>query len=544
MRARNTTLYAAGPALCLALGGCLAPPVETPITTVVQETDVRVEQNVKNKVDILFMVDDSNSMDPKQAELKMRFPELIKILDNFGSMGNPAWYHIGVVTSDLGAGAGLNGGCTPGGLGARLQPLGRGHGASCVPPTKGLNFIDYNQLNGHVNDNLPTGVLLPDEFTCMASVGTSGCGFEHQLESVYRALHDCMPDANGAYPNCTIPENMNFLRPDSILAVVFVTDEDDCSAPPMTDLFNGNMAATYGVAGSFRCANYGVMCNYMGMDQLLPYMDSGGALTGCHSAPNPDSIATGNGNLSGPPPAGQGKLFDINRYVNFFKNSSQNGGNGVRADPSDVILAAIDAPSDPVQVVLGNDTVVSDPTRPGGYAACPAGTTVGSPTCKVLLGHSCDASVQFFGDPAVRVNEVINSVSSGNQVTSICAQDYTSALTTLGMKIVSKIGIACLSSPITDITNPDCVVEDRSNVDDSVIDHIQQCDANNQPQPCWHYEENLMCAQVINPQNGSITQGSIKVERDQNAIPPGTHLRVACATIAHTEGGTNPSPSP
>jgi hypothetical protein len=109
---------------------------------------------------------------------------------------------------------------------------------------------------------------------------------------------------------------------------------------------------------------------------------------------------------------------------------------------------------------------------------------------------------------------------------------------------VSKIGIACLSSPITDINNPDCVVEDRSNADDSVVDSIQSCTATNNTQPCWKYEENLMCAQVINPINGSITQGSITVVRDQMTIPPGTHLRVACATIAHAGGGTQPSPSP
>src|SRR5579859_6133035 len=98
-------------ACCFALAACLGPPVETPLTKTVQETDVRVVQTLKDKVDILFMVDDSPSMIPKQDELKARFPELIKVLDDFAAQGNPAWYHIGVVTSDLGAGAAANGGC-------------------------------------------------------------------------------------------------------------------------------------------------------------------------------------------------------------------------------------------------------------------------------------------------------------------------------------------------------------------------------------------------------------------------------------------------
>src|SRR5689334_2476060 len=148
MRSRNTWMriaLAASPAFLL--GACLAPPVETPVTTVVQETDVRVEQNVKNKVDILFVIDDSPSMTPKQNELKARFPDLIKVLDDFGSKGNPAWYHIGVVTSDLGSAQSVSSSnCQPGGKGAKLQAKGRAAGATCVAPGNGLNFIDYNQL--------------------------------------------------------------------------------------------------------------------------------------------------------------------------------------------------------------------------------------------------------------------------------------------------------------------------------------------------------------------------------------------------------------
>jgi hypothetical protein len=499
---------------------------------------------VKNKVDILFMIDDSPSMDPKQAALQTRFPELIKVLDDFAAKGTPAWYHIGVVTSDLGAGMAPNGGCQVGGKGAKLQALGAAHGAACKAPTGNLNFIDYNQLA--MTNNLPAGQDLPTTFTCMASVGTAGCGFEHQLEAPYRALHDCMPAADGSYPNCSIPQNMGFLRPDSILAVIFLTDEDDdCSAPDDTDLFDASQAANYGFEASYRGTRFGVMCNFMGTDQLMPYADSGGPLMGCHAAPNPMTITGGSGNSSGLPPAGQGKCMDIQRYVNFYKNSSLANAGGVRVDPTDVILAAIDGPSDPVQSVIGNPDM-PNMNSPGGYSPCAAGAMVGSSQCQVLLGHSCFASSAFFGDPAVRINSMISAVSADNaqSITSICAQDYTAALQALGMKIVSKIGIACLSSPITDVMNPDCVVEDRANSDDSVVDSIKSCASNGNMQPCWEYQQNPKCPQVINPADGSITQGSIAVNRSQQSIPPGTHLRVACATLAHTSAGSTPSPSP
>jgi hypothetical protein len=199
MRSRTTftLVRALAPLACsLGVGACLAPPVETPTTTVEQESPVRVEQNVKNKVDILFMIDDSPSMQPKQAQLIARFPDLIKVLQDFGAQGNPAWYHIGVVTSDLGAGPTTpSSNCRPGGKGAKLNTNNRCSqlvNGACDPTLvpcnlgNGLSFIDYNQLDG--TDNLG-GRSLPDVFTCIASVGDGGCGFEHQLEATYRALH-------------------------------------------------------------------------------------------------------------------------------------------------------------------------------------------------------------------------------------------------------------------------------------------------------------------------------------------------------------------
>ena len=516
-------------ALPLCLGGCLAPPVETPVTTVVQETDVHVEQTVKNKVDILFLVDDSPSMMPKQAALQARFPDLIKVLDDFGAKGNPAWYHIGVVTSDLGSAQSTA--CPDiGGTGAKLQPLGKAHGATCQAPGNGLNFIDYNQLDN--TNNLPAGQDLPTTFTCMASVGDTGCGFEHQLEAPYRALKNCMPAADGTYPNCTIPQNQGFLRYDSILVVVFLTDEDDdCSAPDDTDLFDANKVNAYGALDSYRGTQYGVMCNYMGMDQLMPYGDSGGPLMNCHAAPNPATITADTGNSSGLPPAGQGKCFDVNRYINFYTHDLASGG--VRVDPNDVILAAIDAPSTPVQSFLGNPT---------NYQPC---SMLGT-NCAVLLQHSCNASAEFFGDPAVRINQVV-SAAKNNNITSICAMDYTAALTTLGQQIVSHIGKACLSSPITDTANPDCVVQDRLSADNSVADSIESCASTNNVQPCWEFVTDTMCPPVVNPADCSVTQGSISIQRDMTTIPPGTYASVACATLAHSSTAancTNPSPSP
>ena len=61
-------------------------------------------------------------------------------------------------------------------------------------------------------------------FTCIAALGDRGCGFEHQFESVLRAL--------GADGKAAPAENQGFLRRDALLAIIMLTNEDDCSARP------------------------------------------------------------------------------------------------------------------------------------------------------------------------------------------------------------------------------------------------------------------------------------------------------------------------
>ena len=390
MRSRTWKLVRlAAPLGLIPLFACLSPPVESPKTTVTQETSVRVEQSVKNKVDLLFLVDNSPSMAPKENELKSKFPQLIKILDDFAAKGNPASYHIGVVNSDLGSGPfTLNQGqCHPGGDGAKLQ-VTPATGAADVPAactgfslSGGVRYLDYNQLAG--TNNIMGGLDVPTAFSCMSSVGEAGCGFEHQLEATYRSLHD------------TIAENTGFLRSDAILAVVFVTDEDDCSAPPTSDLFDPstNGVNMYGTLHSFRCTQFGIQCNGM----PVPPMSVSG-LTGCES----QTMANG------------GKLFDVQKYIDFFTKPAAQGG--VKVDPNDVILVGITSASDPVGVSI----------------TMPCADQVNTASCPIL-SHSCvqPGNVMWNGDPAVRINTVVKSAKHNN-LTSVCDTDYTAAIQALG----------------------------------------------------------------------------------------------------------------
>jgi len=61
---------------------------------------------------------------------------------------------------------------------------------------------------------------LAGDFACLATLGTAGCGFEQPFGSARRALLD-----NTGPGGC----NDGFLRPGSVVAAIFVSDEDDCT---------------------------------------------------------------------------------------------------------------------------------------------------------------------------------------------------------------------------------------------------------------------------------------------------------------------------
>jgi hypothetical protein len=344
-----------------------------------------------DKVDVLFMVDNSNSTSVIQTELRAAFPTFLKAIDEAAAT-HPASYHFGVVSSDVGAALNTTD-CKPGGDGGRLHvapdPKATGAPAACASFTLGggVSYIDYDQING--TSNIVGGIDVPTAFNCISSVGGAGCGFEAPLESTYLALH------------ADIPENAGFLRDDALLVVLYVTDEDDCSAPATTDLFNDGDAALaqYGPLESFRCTQFGIACG----DPATPVqpVDSHGPLADCR----PLTMAEG------------GKLIDVQKYIDFFTT-----GGGVKADPRDVILAAIAAPPAPVATRLTT-------------ASCGANVT----QC-AYLDQSCVSATdpQLFGDPAVRLSAVVNAAPN-SQLTSMCDGDDRPPLQTLAQMIAARL---------------------------------------------------------------------------------------------------------
>ena len=160
-------------------------------------------------VDILFVIDNSNSMEQEQKNLAANFAKFIQRVEAIQPPIKS--YHVGVISTDIGAGA-FNDpilvGCKPKGDDGMLQHAATGSGCA-----KSYSKFLTGPRSG-----------LAQDFACIAQLGLGGCGFEQQLESALRAL------TKQSY-------NTGFLRPNAPLAIIFITDEDDCSAKD-TSLFN------------------------------------------------------------------------------------------------------------------------------------------------------------------------------------------------------------------------------------------------------------------------------------------------------------------
>lgn len=164
------------------------------------------------KVDILWVVDSSGSMAPKQARLAANF---FGFINQLVTANPPIDFHIAVAstdTDDNGARGTLRT-WNQGGL--------TGNYIACVPQVSGGLLCNTSpSVDGGTSS--ATGA-----FTQLSSVGTSGSAQERGLYAAYLAL------TNPA--NISTATSEQFIRADAALYVVVVSDEDDASCFPLTD---------------------------------------------------------------------------------------------------------------------------------------------------------------------------------------------------------------------------------------------------------------------------------------------------------------------
>ncbi len=253
------------------------PEGGTPVPEAGTTASGRLSTEAVDKVDLLFMVDNSRSMGDKQQVLAIAVPDLIARLTdpdcvnatnaadhkrNIGWQNScPAGYkrefrpitniHIAVISSSLGgygsdvctAMSSSNGANADM---AHLIPREADKRASLTWAGKG--FLNWDPEGIATPPGTNDAAKLTAGFNDLVmAVGQDGCGYEAQLESWYRFLVDPSPykeivavkcQASATAESCRKPSGVDetvlaqrsdFLRPDSLVATLMLTDENDCS---------------------------------------------------------------------------------------------------------------------------------------------------------------------------------------------------------------------------------------------------------------------------------------------------------------------------
>ncbi|HEY5282048.1 MAG TPA: hypothetical protein VIM14_04595, partial [Polyangia bacterium] len=101
------------PTLPLVWWACTSHPLTQPPPSPVMQTDVYISVAPVRQLDLVFMVDNSPSMAPKQDKMNAQFPKLIKALEDPTDHKLPD-LRVAIIDSDLGTGgAYTDGPCGP-----------------------------------------------------------------------------------------------------------------------------------------------------------------------------------------------------------------------------------------------------------------------------------------------------------------------------------------------------------------------------------------------------------------------------------------------
>jgi hypothetical protein len=377
---------------CMALGGeyCegdwAAAPDEPEPSGRERRIVAQVLPTESTAVDVLFVIDNSLSMRDEQEQLGIWSSELFDVLSPGGELPD---LHIAVTSSSL-AIAGHRGCESGGGL----------HAGAAL--TEGLFLRDVAGPSGRERNYTGT---LTDAFAEMALVGDEGCGFEQPFEAARLVLSDSAWGAEG------------FLRDDALLLVVFVTDEDDCSAtdPALFGDAYADACSELGALTSYRCFEHGVRC----------YDGQGSRAFGERRNCRPDETSPYMASVAG--------------FAEFLRST--------KPDPAQVIVAGIYGK--PHEIVAVRDEKVTTYSTPRLANVCGTGGAEGAGAT-----------------PAVRMHALMAKFGGRASPSSICESELAWALRDAGL--VTRAAATrshCLRGALVDADRaapgiqPDCRVE-------------------------------------------------------------------------------------
>jgi hypothetical protein len=442
------------------LWACNARNLEAPVLKPEATFGKTFQQSVNRNVDMLFLVDDSSSMRLSQANLERNFPTFMTTLQN-APQGLPN-IHVAVISSDMGAGDGSVAGCdTTGGKNGIFQYTPRGTCTSSGLDAGATYISDIGGVRNYTGN-------LPDVFTCIAALGETGCGFEHQFAAITRAL--------GADGQPAPVENRGFLRPDAYLAIVMITNEDDCSAPAGSLLFdwtaNKTLADQLGPASNFRCNEFGHICDGARPSRLAPTNTVGDTQTYASCVSAEDGILL--------------PVADTAARIKALK----------RDPDSQIMVAAISGPETPYTVQW----------------KAPKQTDVGP---WPEISHSCTAGDGSYADPSVRTTQLVREFGPNGLQLSICGGEFAPALMRIAEKISQFVAKPCITGQVAKkpgTASDDCTVVSRAANDSGQIVErpISACADTGGAGPCWR----------LAPGEGTCTAQTIDVVPDPTAPAP------------------------
>lgn len=190
-----------------------------------------------DKLDLLFVVENTSSMADVQRRLAQWLPDLMRAMrtGDLGFDGRADFdpiaggIRLAVVSSDLGT-PGLAGisGCDERGDDGQFLNAASGEivlGAQCVASP---SFLEFDATT-----SLPN--TFDQQAGCRAFVGTDGCSYPMPLEAALKALSSdaTLTFAGGGVAH-GIDTQPGFVRSDALLGIIVVTNDDDCSMSALT----------------------------------------------------------------------------------------------------------------------------------------------------------------------------------------------------------------------------------------------------------------------------------------------------------------------
>ncbi|MBS2018069.1 MAG: VWA domain-containing protein [Deltaproteobacteria bacterium] len=176
-------------------------------------------------IDVLFVVDNSGSMADKQERLAKSFPGFANAIQT--RLAGAKSVQVGVITSSAYYGA------TPGSCLVRTTSGPSSTNAPCLaasaPP-----YLDGKD---------PT---FAPSFACVAKVGAGGDSDETPMKNLLGALDPKNLGAGGC--------NAGFLRPDALLVLVMITDEDDVRDADCDSFTGGGTCGSPGTPDAWAAA--------------------------------------------------------------------------------------------------------------------------------------------------------------------------------------------------------------------------------------------------------------------------------------------------